>query len=77
MTLQDAELQVTEMGVFVPTLVPNVSARFGREGAVGYPSLFSHLSKEGASCLGIYWMFFLLLLNFTASVSRKLRTKTK
>lgn len=73
LTLQDAELQVTEMGVFVPTLVPNGSGWFGREGPVGYPSLFSPLclSKEGASCLGIHWMFFLLLLNFTASVSRK------
>lgn len=54
------------MGVSVPTLVPNRSGWFGREGALGCPS------KEGASCSGIYWMFFFLLLpNFTASVSRK------
>lgn len=39
------------MGVFVPTLVPNRSGWFGREGALGYPSLFSPVSFQGESLL--------------------------
>lgn len=51
LTLQDAELQVTVMRVFVPTPVPNRSGWFGREGAVGYPSLFSPVSSQRGSLL--------------------------
>lgn len=51
LTLQDAELQVTEMEVFVPTLVPNGSGWFGGEEAVGYPALFSSVSFQGGSLL--------------------------